>query len=109
MKATTVRRVGGLLLALAVLASITAASRRISPMFPVSDEAMTEIYTLQATHGQQLTGPYSRFGWHHPGPVYFYFLVPFYEAARRRTAGLNAGAGVVALTFTCMIVRVFGP
>jgi hypothetical protein len=103
MNATLVGRVGGLLLVVAVLVSIVAASRRTSPMFPVSDEAMTEIYTLQATHGQQLTGPYSRFGWHHPGPVYFYFLVPFYEAAGRRTAGLNAGALVSNLLMVAVI------
>ncbi|HSL22963.1 MAG TPA: hypothetical protein VK886_15635 [Vicinamibacterales bacterium] len=77
---------------LIVLAAVLAAARRASPMFPVSDEAVTEIYTLHALRGQQLTGPYSRFAWHHPGPAYFYFLVPFYVAAGRLTAGLNAGA-----------------
>lgn len=79
-------------LSLIVLTLIIAEARRTSPMFPVSDEAMTEIYTRHALNGAQFTGPYSRFGWQHPGPMYFYFLVPFYVAAGQRTAGLNAGA-----------------
>lgn len=78
--------------ALVVVAVVVSAARGTSPMFPVSDEAMTEIYTLHALHGNQFTGPYSRFGWHHPGPAYFYFLAPFYVASGRLTAGLNAGA-----------------
>ena len=28
--------------------------------------------------GRQLLGPYSRFGFHHPGPAYFYASVPLY-------------------------------
>ena len=69
-------------------------------MFPVADEAVTELATLNALHGRQLLGPYSRYSWHHPGPALFYLLAPFYEASGRRATGLAAGAltiGIAAL------------
>jgi hypothetical protein len=36
------------------------------------DYAALELYTRLAAQGRQLLGPYSRFGFHHPGPAYFY-------------------------------------
>jgi len=48
------------------------ATRHAPPFREVSDGAILEIYALQALEGKLLVGPYSRFGWHHPGPGYFY-------------------------------------
>ena len=39
---------------------------------------------------------YSRFGWHHPGPLYFYLLAPWYWLSGS-TAGMQAGALVINL------------
>ena len=39
--------------------------------YPVSDIAVTELYTRLAGRGELLVGPYSRYSWHHPGPFYF--------------------------------------
>jgi hypothetical protein len=57
-----------------------------------SDIAVIESYTMLAARGDLLLGPYSRFQWHHPGPLYFYWLVPFHVLSGVRTSGLNAGA-----------------
>ncbi len=40
------------------------------------DIAMIELYTRHAMEGNQFVGMYSRFGWNHPGPAYFYMLAP---------------------------------
>jgi len=66
--------------------------RHGSPIREISDGAILELYTLQARRGAQLLGPYSRFGWHHPGPLYFYLQTPFYQLAGLQPAGLQAGA-----------------
>lgn len=42
-----------------------------------SDAALIEITVRRAAGFEQLLGAYSRFGWHHPGPAYFYGLAPF--------------------------------
>jgi hypothetical protein len=56
--------------------------------FPIGDHALIESYTLLATQGKLLVGPYSRFGWHHPGPLYFWLSAPFYALAKYHTGGL---------------------
>jgi hypothetical protein len=41
----------------------------------VSDDiALLVLGARDALHGGVLLGPYSRYGWHHPGPSYFYLL-----------------------------------
>jgi hypothetical protein len=56
--------------ALMVIAVVVTA-RLLPPIVTSSDLAITELYTELATRGELLAGPYSRFGWHHPGPIYF--------------------------------------
>jgi hypothetical protein len=70
---------------------------RAVPGWPVGDAALTELSTIQAAHGQQLLGAYSRYGWHHPGPFLFYVLVPFYVLGGAGSVSLNAGALAVNL------------
>jgi hypothetical protein len=65
--------------------------------FPFSDLAVMEIYTLHAMRGLLKVGPYSLNLWHHPGPLCFYLLAPFYEIAGRRTIGLMAGVVTINL------------
>jgi hypothetical protein len=64
---------------------------------PVGDIALIETYTIHATDGQLLLGPYSRYGWNHPGPLYFYVQAPFYALSGDRSAGLSAGALAINL------------
>jgi hypothetical protein len=88
--------------ALVLVAALVAASRQAQPVTPVSDTAVIESYTDYASRGALLVGPYSRYGWHHPGPIYFYLLAPFYTLSGSLTAGLNAGA--LAVNLTSMLV-----
>ncbi len=57
--------------------------------FPIGDGALIESYTLLATQGKLMVGPYSRYGWHHPGPLYFWIAAPFYALAGFKSAGLH--------------------
>jgi hypothetical protein len=51
-----------------------------------------------AARGVWPLGPYSRFGWHHPGPLYFYLLAPLYAAGGFRFVGINVSAAIINLT-----------
>ena len=66
---------------------------------------MIELYTRHASRGQQLLGAYSQFGWHHPGPLIFYVLAPFYALGGQTVHALNAGA--LAINLTCVILIVW--
>lgn len=71
-----------------------------------SDIGVGELYVELATRLQLLVGPYSRFGWHHPGPIYFYLTAPFYAASGHRAAALYAVALGLNLTALVAIARV---
>jgi hypothetical protein len=60
--------------------------------FLISDEATLEMRVVNAARSIQYLGPYSRFGWNHPGPIYFYLLLPFYALFSMGTQSLYAGA-----------------
>jgi hypothetical protein len=79
-------------------------ARRAQTVFPLADIAVLEIYTREALTGRLLVGPYSRIGWHHPGPIYFYLAAPIYALGGARTAALNAAALVLSLTSVAIIV-----
>jgi hypothetical protein len=70
-------------------------------LYPVSDQAILEIYTLHAVRGPWLLGPYSQFGWHHPGPLYFYLLAPLYSLSGHKTIALHMGAFAINLGSVC--------
>jgi hypothetical protein len=72
---------------LLLTASIYSAGARRT--FPTGDAALIESYTLLATQGKLMVGPYSRYGWHHPGPLYFWIAAPFYALANFKSAGLH--------------------
>lgn len=56
------------------------------------DLATIELFTLRAADFEQLTGPYSRLKFHHPGPALFYWLAPFHVAFGQLYGALNVGA-----------------
>lgn len=72
-------------------------SDRVPEPFNFGDGALTELYTLHASRGIWGLGPYSRFGWHHPGSLYFYLLAPFYAAAGQHALGMTAGATAITM------------
>ena len=74
------------------VASVYAIFRSARDAYPIGDEAMLEIYTLHAVRGMWPLGPYSQFGWHHLGPLYFYLLAPLYEISGEKTIAMHAGA-----------------
>jgi hypothetical protein len=81
------------LLVLCGLLALIASARRADATYAAAgDFALIESYTIHATNGRQFLGPYSRFGWNHPGPLYFYVIAPFYVLSGHRAAGLSAGA-----------------
>ncbi len=83
---------------------------RTPPAYPEGDPAVIELYTWQASHGLWMYGPYSRFGWHHPGPLYFYLLAPFYSLGGHHPLALNAGAfatNLVTLTILAWVLARF--
>jgi len=72
-------------------------SRDTPPITTVSDIGVIELYTDLATKGRLFVGPYSRFGWHHPGPMYFYLQAPMYALSGHKAAALYAGALTINL------------
>lgn len=69
---------------------------RLSPAdWNVGDQAFTELYTVYAAAGQQALGPYSQYGWHHPGPLLFYVLAPFHVLGGGGPSSLQGGALVI--------------
>jgi hypothetical protein len=88
-----------LIAALGVLAAVNF-TRTLPPIITDADLAIAELYTELASRGRLLLGPYSRFGWHHPGPLYFYLQAPLYALGGHQAASLYAGAvaiNIVAL------------
>ena len=83
------------LLVLVVVVALGTYARLGQPFVQVGDHAVLESHTIHATHGRAFLGPYSRFGWSHPGPLYFYLLAPFYVLSGSQPAGLFAGAVVI--------------
>src|SRR5262245_17148417 len=57
-----------------------------------SDYALLELSTGEAERGAQRLGPYSRFGWRHPGPAYFYLMAPLHRLSGGSSAALPVGA-----------------
>jgi hypothetical protein len=96
-----------------VAAESVALTRAAEKIFPIGDMAVLEIYVRNALSGQLMVGPYSRFGWHHPGPIYFYLLAPAYRLAGSTTASLAGGAAVIAVASVALLAwlgaRSLGP
>lgn len=64
--------------------------------FPASDWALIEIRTRDVgTSSTPLLGPFSRYGWNHPGPLMFWLLAPAYRLGGQSASALMAGAAVL--------------
>src|SRR5262245_7553232 len=96
--------------ALILAAGMILLARRANDVATLGDNAVIESYTWMASHGDLLLGPYSRFQWHHPGPISFFWMAPFYALSGARPAGLSAGAltlnlAVLAILTSTLIRR----
>src|SRR5262249_53914144 len=79
-------------ISLALASGLIVLARRAADFATIGDTAVIESYTWMASTGDLLLGPYSRFQWHHPGPISFFWMAPFYALSGARPAGLSAGA-----------------
>lgn len=68
------------------------------------DYAGLELATRHVPAGTTLLGPYSRFQFNHPGPLYFYALYPVYLLAGKTSAGIFAGAAAIAAAAAAAVV-----
>lgn len=65
-------------------------------VFLNGDFALMDIQVREALRWKALVGVYSRFGWHHPGPMYLY-LVSFTERITGPSFGAQAQVATAAL------------
>jgi hypothetical protein len=68
------------------------------------DLALTELAVRAVGSHVVLLGPYSRFGWNHPGPAYFYALAPLYWLLGANGRAITAGAIFIGLVAVCSIL-----
>ena len=76
------------MLPLVVIAVVVAV--RAGYFVPRFDYAIQELAVQESSRAQRLLGPYSRFGFNHPGPLLFYVNVPAYLVL-----GKNAGLSLI--------------
>lgn len=73
------------------------------------DLALIDLHTRQALHWRQELGPFDRYGWHHPGPVYYYLLATVARAlgpgARAEFVGATLVNGLAAVGVVWVVRR----
>jgi hypothetical protein len=83
-----------------VVSAIALLVRVGSDYRPVADDAWIELQIRDIGHHAVLLGPYSRFGWFHPGPLLYYVLwLPY-----RLTGSTGASLALAALTLNALVV-----
>lgn len=79
---------------------VAAMSRSGHHWFPTGDFALMDLRVRSVFSSDiPLVGPYSRYGWNHPGPIYFYAVAPF---------SLLAGGAAWATLVGSVMVHVAG-
>jgi hypothetical protein len=94
-----------MLVAPPLLAALLQTLRGAALAYPSGDWALLQIDVHEAVKGALVLGPYSRFGWHHPGPLLPYVLVPGYWLSGHAPASLHVTAAL--LSFTSLLVASF--
>lgn len=91
-----------LLVALAVPFLVGAVAARTTTWWPASDLALLDLRIADVgTADTPLLGPFSRFGWSHPGPLLYWLLAPLY-----RLLGATPSAGLAAAALQNAVVVV---
>ncbi len=77
-------------------------------VFTDGDGALLEMSVGTAMTSAQFLGPYSRFGFNHPGPSYFYLLAPLYWLMGRNALSLNVSVLLInASALLAMLIVVW--
>jgi len=90
-----------------ILSLIPIILERGIPIMTEGDIALLEISTLDVESGVY-SGAYSRMGFHHPGPIYFYLRYPFYRLSGYNSSSFYFSAAFivsVALLLSAVLVR----
>lgn len=76
---------------------IVAVAQRVGQqVVPVGDLAITDLAVRDVSRGHlTLLGPYSRYGWNHPGPAMFVLMAPFQWLSGGAAWGTILGANVL--------------
>ena len=75
---------------------------------PWGDQAAIQLSVDRALHAGQLLGPYSRFGWSHPGPLYFYLLAGPYRALGSTPRALLVASVLLTVLAALAVVLLTG-
>jgi hypothetical protein len=70
------------------------------------DNPLLELAARDTLRGHELLGPYSRFGWHHPGPAYFLWLALPVWVLGPAGPGVFLGATLLNLVTSAAIVAI---
>ncbi len=76
------------------------------PFISFGDVAVLESTIRDALGGHQLLGPYSHFGWFHPGPAYFYVMAPMYWVFGESARAMFLGAFLINAACALAVVAV---
>jgi len=82
----------GCVLAVVIIGTIARIPRDVAPD---SDFAVIDSQVLQTLRGWQPVGAYSRFGAHHPGPLYFQVLAPAYLVSGYRHLSIELTVALI--------------
>lgn len=86
----------GILAVLPVVPYLTFLLRTGVPRYGlIGEQALLEQATRHVWSGDTLVGPWSRFGWNHPGPLFFYLVAPFQAVFGSSSTGLYIGTCIV--------------
>lgn len=81
----------------AVVAFLVVLIRVLPDPAPESDFAFLDLKVISVTEHLDPTGAYSRFGWSHPGPLYFQLLAPLYYLSGLKHLAILAGVALINL------------
>ena len=85
-----------------------ALSGRASGFSQFTDQAVLELQVAHATRALHLLGPYSRFQWNHPGPLFFYLMAPLYALTGQASWSLWISAWLLNVACIAGIVWITG-
>lgn len=98
--------------AVAVPTAVLAVVAALDRIGPWGDQGAIQLATERAGRFSQMVGPYSRFGWSHPGPLWFYLLVGPYRlfggTGRALAAATVVLTGVAAVALVVAVARLAG-
>ena len=87
-----------------VVLLIAALIQARQPHAIIGDVATQELRVRAALGFHLELGPYSRYGWSHPGPLSFYWAAPFYRLAGHQVGGLVSAAVAANLLWITLIL-----